>query len=504
MTASLRSHSVLPRRRAQRGSLLTTALIFAAAIALTLGGYLQLCSSSSKLANRSFFSNAAMNLADAGVEKALWTLNQVTSKKLTVANAWSDTNGWTVAGSDARTILSDFPLPQNATAVVKVHVENYNGTGAVRPKIVAQAIISLKGAAPVMKYVEVDCRRRSPFSTGLVGINRVRFNGTKTTVDSWPGVGANGAPIRYTNAVRRNFGSVAALGVDVDSGSLSIGNADIYGTVATAGDVPLVGPNGTVSQQDPRVTGVVDPKLVTRDFAANFEDVALPERRLGDGYIAEITGNLTLGTTGAAARNVPEIDDTKVYRVYTVDEIKLTSSAKLSIAPNTHVVILLPAASGTTVQITGSASIEIPASSSLLIYTAGNVSIAGSGVANGTSSNPNPAVNFQLWGTRPTNDPLGRQNIAVAGNGTLSGIVYAPYADLDLRGHSSAGNAGNSSRYDVQGAMVAYNITMTGEESFHYDESLANWGGAAPFGITKWRELVTAADRALFADRLAF
>jgi hypothetical protein len=485
-------------RRSERGSLLTTAMIFATAIALSLGGYLQLCATSLKLANRSFYSNAAMNLADAGVEKAMWTLNQVTSKKLSVTNAWSDTNGWTVIGSDARTTLTDFPLPQNATAVVKVHVENYNGTGAVRPKIVAQAIISLKGAAPVMKYVEVDCRRRSPFSTGLVGINRVRFNGTKTTVDSWSGVGP------YTNGVRRNFGSVAALGVDVASGSLNIGNADIYGTVATAGDAPLVGPNGTVSQRDPRETGVVDPKLVTRDFAANFEDVTPPEGRIGDGYIPTITGQMTLGTTGAAARTVPEIDDTKVYRVYTVDEIKLTSSAKLSIAPNTHVVIVLPAVKGTTVQITGNASIEIPSGSSLQIYVAGDVAIAGNGVANGSASKPNPAVNFQLWGTRPTNDPLGRQNMVVSGNGTLSGIIYAPYADVDLRGHSSAGNLSNTSRYDVQGAMVAYNITMTGEESFHYDESLANWGGAAPFGITKWRELVTAADRALFADRLNF
>jgi hypothetical protein len=507
------SHCWFAQRSTERGSLLTTALIFAAALALILGGYLQLSATSMKLANRSFYANAAMNLADAGVERALWTFNQVTSRTLSTANAWSESNGWTLVGGNAYATLTDFELPQNASGVVKVHVQHYNPSGAIRPKIVCQAIITPVGGAPVMKFVEVDCRRRSPFSTAMVAINRVTFNGTKTIVDSWLGVDESGEPLKYSDAVRRNHGSIAALGVAVESGSLNAGNADIYGTVATAGDMPLVGPNGTVSQTDPRQTGVIDPKLMTRDFAANFDDATAPELLLGDGYFDKaITGTTTLGDSGAAARLVPEIDDAKSYRVYSVPEIRLSGTSTLSIEPNTHVVIVLPPGKGTAVQVTGTASIIIPATSSLQIYTADDVNIAGGGVANGSATEPNPAVNFQIWGTRPTAPDSGdrapgaspsRQQISVAGNGILSATVYAPFADVQLRGHSSA-TPTSATLYHVQGSVVAYNVTMTGRSAFHYDESLANWRGAAPFGIAKWRELVTAADRALFADRLSF
>jgi hypothetical protein len=52
------------------------------------------------------------------------------------------------------------------------------------------------------------------------------------------------------------------------------------------------------------------------------------------------------------------------------------------------------------------------------------------------------------------------------------------------------------------GSIVANNITVVGNAAFHYDESLANWGANNPYGIVKWRELLTAADRAAYASVL--
>jgi hypothetical protein len=49
---------------------------------------------------------------------------------------------------------------------------------------------------------------------------------------------------------------------------------------------------------------------------------------------------------------------------------------------------------------------------------------------------------------------------------------------------------------DVMGSLVGRTVTFNGNAAFHYDESLANEGGDTPFGISRWRELTTAEERA--------
>ena len=54
------------------------------------------------------------------------------------------------------------------------------------------------------------------------------------------------------------------------------------------------------------------------------------------------------------------------------------------------------------------------------------------------------------------------------------------------------------------GAAVANTVSITGNSIFHYDESLANFGGSSLWGLTKWRELTSAADRTAVASSLDF
>jgi hypothetical protein len=51
---------------------------------------------------------------------------------------------------------------------------------------------------------------------------------------------------------------------------------------------------------------------------------------------------------------------------------------------------------------------------------------------------------------------------------------------------------------------VAETIQVTGNAAFHYDESLANLDTNNPYGITKWRELTSATDRAAYASLMGF
>jgi hypothetical protein len=57
---------------------------------------------------------------------------------------------------------------------------------------------------------------------------------------------------------------------------------------------------------------------------------------------------------------------------------------------------------------------------------------------------------------------------------------------------------------DVMGALVGRDVRVTGNADFHYDESLANWGVNTPFGVVKWRELASAAERTRYAAQLNF
>jgi hypothetical protein len=68
--------------------------------------------------------------------------------------------------------------------------------------------------------------------------------------------------------------------------------------------------------------------------------------------------------------------------------------------------------------------------------------------------------------------------------------VYAPNGDVTINGNG-----------DVMGSIIARKIKLTGNAAFHYDESLAERDSNAPFSISKWRELTSAADRAAYAPR---
>ena len=86
----------------------------------------------------------------------------------------------------------------------------------------------------------------------------------------------------------------------------------------------------------------------------------------------------------------------------------------------------------------------------------------------------------------PGPSPVPTSNgVPSSGNGSLTAVVYAPNGDVTLNGNG-----------DMMGAVVARNITLTGNAAFHYDESLADFGADMPYGVVRWRELDQADDRA--------
>jgi hypothetical protein len=457
-----RSSASFPRHR-ERGSLLIVAMLLAAVIAISLGSYISLGQTSLKLANRSFYNNAAINIAETGIEEALWSFNQATAG-VALSTAWQY---WDRSdGVTAKRPFTDFTLAGGNTASVKVYVDNFDPSTSSQPIVVAESTITLANQTRTLsKTVEVRLRRRSKFAMGLVARNQITFNGNNASVDSWnsdPDNNPSTAAIAYSATVKNDRGSVGSTSVAV--GSVAVNNADIWGfaSVGSSSTTALsVGTNGTVAAFG-NPPGTVDTTRVATDFTANFDDATNPA---GGSTIGSI--GATLGTAGTTAT------------------FRFGGTINSSLTIHGNVTLILTALPGTSaINLTGGDGLTLAANATLTIYTAANVKIAGNGVLN---NNVSP-VTFQLWGTGVSG---GGQDIQIAGNGALKGIVYAPNADLKINGNG-----------DVMGSVVANNITVVGNAAFHYDESLANWGANNPYGIVKWRELTTATDRATYTTVL--
>src|SRR4051812_34137481 len=92
----------------QRGSLLIVAMILCAVIGISLTSYLSLGRTGMTISNRALYSNAAMNLAENGMEQAVYAINK---KQADATYAWP---GWTTAnaGVDAWQNWTDFEFGQ--------------------------------------------------------------------------------------------------------------------------------------------------------------------------------------------------------------------------------------------------------------------------------------------------------------------------------------------------------------------------------------------------------
>jgi hypothetical protein len=441
-------------------------MLLCAIIGVSLASYINVARNTQRIANRALYNNAAMNLAENGLEEAMYSVNRLVSD-----STYSFTSdGWTAMGSsDMRRKWTGTTFDQNATGEVRVYIMSYNNA----PRILARSVVRLGGAtsAPIEKWIEVQLRKTSKFANGLVAKDSIRFNGNNASVDSWnsdPDNNPATAAVRYSSAVRRDNGSVGSISVSVDA--VLVQNADIWGFAATGGALPSVGSNGLVGPFG-TASGTMDMSRVSTDFAANFDPVTAPTTGSTIAAIGNSDLPLTLGSAGATTTlRIPSISATG------------NSSKVLTIQGDTTIV--LTAAAGTSaLSMGGQSSIAIAPGAKLTIYVEGNVNIAGNGVANGgtTAATANQPANFQLWGTRTS----GTQSVSISGNGALSCVAYVPNGSLTINGNG-----------DVMGSFVANDITVVGNAAFHYDESLGNFGGSNPYRVSRWNEITNQADRA--------
>ena len=426
-----------------RGSALISSLIVAVLVAGIVGFYLETVRLEIKETHRSRLALEAVNLAEIGAEDALYAVQ---------SGNWT---GWSAGTQGYSRSVTNIPGGlARETRAVSVFVRTNVTNEAV---IVAEGRITHPAGINAHKQLRIDLSRRGVFANGLTSRDGVQMNGNKIAVDSYSS--DNGPYHAVTN--RNDRGSVASVSMAV--ASVDLQNADVLGYVATGGGMPQVGKNGSVKGFDTPGGVKVDPLRVSTDFYAEFPPVEAPS--LSAPTTTVPGGSYTMGSLFTASE-------------YALADLDVKSTDTVSIEGDVTLVLT------GTLNVKG--EVLITPGSSLTVYVEGDVDIGGNGLVNGT----NIPANLVLFSTAGEGDG---QTIKLSGNGALAGAVYAPFADVEMKGSGANGT--------MFGAVVANNILLTGNFEFHYDEALDDYGNNGRFRMDAWRELDLASER--YADVLA-
>jgi hypothetical protein len=459
---------------------LIVAMILSAIIGISLVSYINVCTNSLRQANRSFHAYSANNLAEMGLEEALYCFNQLDNG--TVAAAWPAATWTTYDTTGKRRKWTNIDLGQGATGSVHVYAKYFDGTNS-SPLIVAKGtVVTGPNEPPVVKYVEVYLRKRGLFTNGLVARDTISWVG-HPNADSWnsdPDNNPATPAVPYPGS-----GQTAECSVGCINGSIGLGaGGNVYGWAKT-------GPNGTITGGSVHGLGTTtdDPSRKSNDFVATLPPIGMPIPtagiyHVGGSYPAVPT---TFPAAGHTTRNP---SDNRFYYIFHGGDA-ISSKANTTITD--HVTMFFPDPDyrgSDTINLAGKKTISIAATgASLIVYTAGNIDVTGNAMTN-NSNVPSKCI---IYGISASATP---QTIKVGGNGQLAAAIYAPNAAVEMRGGGSSGQ--------VSGSVVAKTIDMNGGTDFHYDSALGNLTSGNPFGVARWRELQTEAERTPFVSILNF
>ena len=544
MKAFALSPDCFGHRRATRGSALITGLIFSIIIAITLTSYIKMSTNSLRLSHRTFFADSVSNLAEAGTEEAVWSFNTLgnNTSASNIATAWSgwtrgntvsDTwmtsmgtgytsaptvtfsggggtgaagtanlTSWTVMVNSVPTTYTgvasitltnagsgytDAPsvvlsggggsgafaqarmaatrtftfsnLDQGASGTVKVWVDGYDGTSTI-PLIVTKATITPIDGAPIDKYIKIILSRSGILPKGLISKNGINWNG-HPAADSFVSSTVPGVPpfTPYSALTARSNITVGSL----YGPSISLGTGTVNGNVMLGPGVTVTG--GTISGQ------------TIGNLSYNFTMPTYPTNTGATGYVD--LGSTVPAALPRAADLASPAADGKYYYFVSGATIGATT-----IAAGKNVVLVGTSTSmGGGVVITPTAS-GVPCGK-LQIYMDGPVSPG------------NSAVNPTCWAGALEIYTTTSSTCTISGNGSFSGCLFAPYAEL-------RGNGGGSNAQDLCGSFIVGSVTDNGHMCFHYDEGLGAATNTKAWSLALWTELQSASDRALYASKVNF
>jgi hypothetical protein len=388
-------------------------------------------SSSRRSTETSFQSLAALNLAEGGVERAIWELNH------------GDISTWS-GSSEHRTLTIAGVTAANGTNVGSVAIAVSDPAGA-QPVIEATGSVAHVGATSVTKTVRVVLREdgsESPFDYGVFGDTGITLF-QNAYIDSY-----NSRNGPYDAARARHRGNIGTNATDwgkVDLGVTLYNNAYVDGSVATGFGSD---PNEVIVQRNNAIiTGTKSALDRPKDLPSVPPPAGLTFR-----------GNYTLGNGGTGT-----ISQSGQYTNFFLDNnavVTITASVTLYVT------------GGFT--LSNNTQFRISPGCDVTLYFAGNWAIDNNAQINNVSQNP---AQLKIYGT----DTLDGQQ-TFSNNAETYASIYCPRADLYL-----ANNAA------IFGSVVSKSIEQKNNGVIHYDESLGSLqtgfgSGSGTYSVKSWQE----------------
>jgi hypothetical protein len=435
--------------------MLVTAMLLCTVIGIGLVSYLQLSRTSLQMANRTFLEVDAANLAEAGLEEALYSFTQLNAG-IATATAWT---GWTLSGVNATRTLT-FSRDNNTIGAVKIFAAAYD-ISLTTPYIISQATVTpFDGSAPITKVRRMDLQALKSPGAAIVGLSGLTVSGG-STVDSFVSGSTTSSPgVAYSSAAARTKDCVI-----VPAGSVSLGASGQIN-----GDLKL---GATVTPPSAsHVSG-----NITKDYTGTWSLPALPawaSLMSSRVYFSSLPSTLPVSGHSAAADGV-------YYYVLLGGSISATT-----ITAGKKVVIL--GVLGSTLQ----PGLVVGSGAYCLIYLDGKINCAGNGAI--TNNSWAGALQIFSWTSSPCD---------LGNSGQTMACVMAPFAPILFTGGVSTGN--------FVGSVIGKTVTVNGHMDFHYDESLGTLGSIGSIGSigtagttatsalagitrTKWSEVKSATD----------
>ena len=360
--------------------------------------------------------------------------------------------------STKATISVNNVMPQGTSALYDPGLDpaNASSNGGVTAngwRVVTATATSGKVSRSVRIVLKPSYSAVPTFDYGLFGRSSLNINGNATTDSYDSSAGSYGDTHATTGGnvgtnTRANLNGQTVIGGDLNVLSSPPGSTNVV--VSGTGSPHIVGrltANGTIRQ------GYSSP-----DFTS-----ANVDGKLLDGSVAA-TPIATQQTN--VQKQLPQVPPAPTGAV-DLGAIKLSGNRTLELhAPGDYIANKL--------QISGNAKIVISGQGPVRLFVRGataSVGISGNGIVN----NGRPQ-DLQIYYN-------GSANTSISGNGTFSGILYAPNSAVRLVGNSA-----------VFGSIAGNSINVVGNGAFHYDRSLASLNNSIMLTLSRmqtvsWQEL---------------
>ncbi|MEI6862605.1 MAG: hypothetical protein WCL04_10190 [Verrucomicrobiota bacterium] len=429
-------------RSSERGAALLAALCFATVLAVALGSYLTVCYRTLQMSARGVQSTRSVELAETGMEEALWALNK---------NDWS---GWTLSGSTATKTLTGFTYDNNVTGDISLTVTSYNGTAGTRT-VTVTGTTHTPNSADISRTLTSSSAQAPLFVNAVAATTSTVVFSSAGTLDSY-----DSSLGTYASQTPTYSAIVSSSAPATTSATVTLVNAQVKGYVASLySGGPSVSTSARVYGPSTPGTTKIDTSRVS---TSPYQPVFTIKTISGTGTTLVNPALDSTTTIGNSSDTTPAIYYCSGPDMRGTTKIVVDGPVRLVVSGNFYVGL-----NG------GSPKIEVTTNGTLEVFAGNDIAIYGGGIDNKTKDPSRLAVYSNNTLTVPD------MNTATA----YYGVIYTPTGCFTVAGNST-----------IYGSVVAKKVSLTGSAPvIHYDLNLRTkvFGGIdTPFAVSDWRESI--------------